>query len=74
MPGAFTASPNQAGTAPLQTAWADAIAVRDGRVVAVGTVADVIAQHGVVSEVVDLQGRFVTPVRTAVTLLPRALT
>ena len=31
--------------------------------VAVGTVADVIAQHGVVSEIVDLQGRFVTPVR-----------
>jgi len=59
---------------PWQTAWADTIAVREGRVVAVGTAADVIAQHGVVSEIVDLQGRFVTPVRTAATLRPSVLT
>ena len=44
------------------------IAVRHGRVVAVGNLADVVAQHGIGSEVVDLQGRFVTPVRNSVRL------
>ena len=62
-------SPDHDSSAALQAAWADTIAVRDGRVVAVGTVADVVAQHGVVSEIVDLQGRFVTPVRAA-SMLP----
>ena len=45
------------------------MAIKNGRLVAVGTAADVIAQYGRSSDVVDLQGRFVTPVRSA----PRAI-
>jgi hypothetical protein len=44
------------------------MAVKDGRLVAVGTTADVIAQCGSSSDVVDLQGRFVTPVCAGLTL------
>jgi hypothetical protein len=41
--------------------WAEAVAIRDGRILAVGSAADVIAHRGAKTRVVDLKGRFVMP-------------
>lgn len=41
--------------------WAEAIAVRDGRIVAVGNDAEVAARVGKGTRIVDLDGRFVLP-------------
>ena len=41
--------------------WAEAMALRDGRIVAIGTSTDVLAQAGNNAGVVDLAGQFVMP-------------
>lgn len=41
--------------------WAEAVAIRDGRIVAVGSAAEVAARKGAATRVVDLGGRFVMP-------------
>ena len=43
------------------TAWAEAVAIRDGRFVIVGTAADAMAVVDESTSVVDLEGRFVMP-------------
>ncbi|WXL26444.1 amidohydrolase [Ectopseudomonas mendocina] len=44
-----------------QHPWAEAVAVRDGRFVAVGSNSDVLIWQGPKTQVVDLRGRFVMP-------------
>lgn len=41
--------------------WAEAVAVRDGRIAAIGKTAEVLASKGDTTRVVDLGGRFVMP-------------
>ena len=48
-------------TVDAARSWAQAVAVRDGRIVAVGTADDVKAHAGKATEVVDLAGRMLVP-------------
>jgi predicted amidohydrolase YtcJ len=48
-------------TAEASPAWAEAVAIRGGRFVAVGTAADVAKLRGPKTEVTELQGRLVVP-------------
>lgn len=48
-------------TADLSHPWAEAFAVRDGRIVAVGVSSDLLALAGAATRVVDLGGAFVSP-------------
>lgn len=41
--------------------WAEAVAIRDGKILAVGSVADIAARRGPQTEVVDLGGRLLMP-------------
>ncbi len=41
--------------------WAEAVAIKDGRILAVGSVAEVAARKGAKTQVVDLKGRFLMP-------------
>ena len=41
--------------------WAEAVAIKDGKIFAVGSVSDVTAVTGAGTEVVDLKGKFVMP-------------
>lgn len=41
--------------------WAEAVAIRNGRILAVGRATDVIAHRGAKTRVVDLKGRFLMP-------------
>ena len=48
-------------TVDAARSWAHAVAVKDGRITAVGTDADVRAQAGPRTEIVDLHGRLMVP-------------
>ncbi|PNU06925.1 amidohydrolase [Novosphingobium guangzhouense] len=41
--------------------WAEAVAIRDGRIIAVGTAKDVAVQKGTQTQVVDLKGKLLLP-------------
>jgi predicted amidohydrolase YtcJ len=48
-------------TVDAARSWAEAVAVRDGRIVAVGTTNDVVELRGSGTEVMDLSGRMLVP-------------
>jgi predicted amidohydrolase YtcJ len=43
------------------TPWAEAVAIKDGKILAVGSRADIAARQGAATRVVDMGGRFVMP-------------
>lgn len=48
-------------TVENQKPWAEAVAIKDGRILVVGAIAEVAARKGARTRVVDLGGRFVMP-------------
>jgi hypothetical protein len=51
----------QVYTLDASRSWAESVAVRDGRIVAVGTDAEVASHHGPATRVIELGGRMVLP-------------